>query len=105
MLITRGFSNEGFGFGRIAENLQNFLKVAVRGVRAQPQRPYLERNDVMVKRLELIEKGGNGWQWQAVTGTLYSGDYSVRGLEDQFAVERKSVDDLANCCLASNRER
>jgi|SRR5215469_17639926 len=29
-----------------------------------------------------------------------SGDYSIRGLEDQFAVERKSVDDLANCCLA-----
>jgi hypothetical protein len=28
-----------------------------------------------------------------------------RDLEDQFAVERKSVDDLANCCLASNRER
>src|SRR5262249_11059561 len=33
-----------------------------------------------------------------------SGDYSVRGLEDQFAIERKSIDDLANCC-SSNRER
>jgi ERCC4-type nuclease len=42
---------------------------------------------------------------KAVTGTLYSGDYSIRGLEDQFAVERKSLDDLANCCLGSNRER
>jgi len=42
---------------------------------------------------------------QAVTGSLYSGDYSIRGLEDSFAIERKSIDDLANCCLGSNRER
>jgi ERCC4-type nuclease len=42
---------------------------------------------------------------QAVTGSLYSGDYSICGLEDSFAVERKSIDDLANCCLSSNRER
>jgi ERCC4-type nuclease len=42
---------------------------------------------------------------QAVTGSLYSGDYSIRCLEDSFAVERKSIDDLANCCLASNRDR
>ena len=27
-----------------------------------------------------------------------------RRLEDRFAVERKSIDDLANCCLGSNRE-
>jgi ERCC4-type nuclease len=42
---------------------------------------------------------------EAVAGTLYTGDYSIRGLEDQFAVERKSIDDLANCCLSSNRGR
>jgi DNA excision repair protein ERCC-4 len=42
---------------------------------------------------------------QAVTGTLYSGDYSIRGLEDVFAVERKGVEDLANCCLAGQRDR
>ena len=42
---------------------------------------------------------------QAVSGTLYSGDYSVAGLEDSFAIERKSVDDLVNCCLADQRER
>jgi DNA excision repair protein ERCC-4 len=42
---------------------------------------------------------------KTVVGTLYSGDYSVRGLEDVFAVERKSLDDLANCCLAGQRER
>ena len=41
---------------------------------------------------------------KSVRGTLYSGDYSIRGLEDSFAVERKSLDDLANCCLGSNRE-
>jgi DNA excision repair protein ERCC-4 len=42
---------------------------------------------------------------EAVPGTLYSGDYSIRGLEASFAVERKSIDDLANCCLAAQRER
>jgi ERCC4-type nuclease len=42
---------------------------------------------------------------QVVTGSLYSGDYSIRCLGDSFAVERKSIDDFANCCLASNRER
>jgi DNA excision repair protein ERCC-4 len=42
---------------------------------------------------------------QAVSGTLYSGDYSAAGVEDSFAIERKSVDDLVNCCLAGQRER
>jgi DNA excision repair protein ERCC-4 len=42
---------------------------------------------------------------QAVSGALYSGDYSIRGLEASFSVEKKSLDDLANCCLAAQRER
>ncbi|PYK18088.1 MAG: hypothetical protein DME55_07665 [Verrucomicrobia bacterium] len=42
---------------------------------------------------------------QVVPGTLYSGDYSIRGLEDSFSIEKKSIEDLANCCLAGNRER
>src|SRR6516165_8185838 len=42
---------------------------------------------------------------KSVRDTLYSGDYSLRGLENSFAVERKSLDDLANCCLATNRDR
>ena len=41
----------------------------------------------------------------AVRGGLYTGDYSVAGLEGLFAVERKSVPDLVSCCAASNRER
>jgi DNA excision repair protein ERCC-4 len=41
----------------------------------------------------------------SVAGTLYSGDYSVAGLEASFAIERKSIDDLANCCLAGQRDR
>jgi ERCC4-type nuclease len=43
--------------------------------------------------------------FESVRDTLYSGDYSLRGLENSFAVERKSLDDLANCCLATNRDR
>jgi len=42
---------------------------------------------------------------QSIRGTLYSGDYSIKGLESVFAIERKSVEDLANCCLTSNRAR
>jgi len=42
---------------------------------------------------------------EAVSFALFTGDYSIRGLEDSFAVERKSIDDLANCCLSSSRER
>lgn len=37
-------------------------------------------------------------------GTLQSGDYSVAGLENEFAVERKSVPDLIGSCTR-DRER
>jgi ERCC4-type nuclease len=38
-------------------------------------------------------------------GTLASGDYSFRGGEELFAIERKTVPDLAACCTGDNRER
>ena len=41
----------------------------------------------------------------AVSGTLYTGDYSFRGGEELFAVERKSIADLVGCCVGENRER
>lgn len=41
----------------------------------------------------------------AERGTLTSGDYSFRGGEELFAVERKSVADLVGCCVGENRER
>lgn len=37
-------------------------------------------------------------------GTLYTGDYSIRGLEDHVAIERKSLDDLMGC-IGKGRER
>ena len=42
---------------------------------------------------------------QSVSGTLMSGDYSVRGLEQLFTVERKSIADIIGCCMGENRER
>lgn len=36
--------------------------------------------------------------------TLATGDYSVLGLEDRVAIERKSLDDLIRC-LSTDRER
>ena len=38
------------------------------------------------------------------TGTLYSGDYSVRGLEEVFAIERKTIADIVGS-LTSGRDR
>ena len=38
----------------------------------------------------------------SIRGTLQTGDYSVRGLENVVAIERKSLDDLLACC---GRER
>lgn len=48
---------------------------------------------------------GEGYGMVTVsTGTLQTGDYSIRGLEDACVVERKSLDDLANC-LGRDRDR
>jgi ERCC4-type nuclease len=41
----------------------------------------------------------------STTGTLTTGDYSVAGAEELFAVERKSIADLTACCTGANRER
>lgn len=38
-------------------------------------------------------------------GTLGTGDYSFKGGEELFAVERKSQADLVSCCLGENRSR
>jgi ERCC4-type nuclease len=42
---------------------------------------------------------------KSIPGTLQSGDYSVLGCEEIFAVERKSIPDLVGCCCGDNRER
>ncbi|SNR81550.1 ERCC4 domain-containing protein [Humidesulfovibrio mexicanus] len=47
--------------------------------------------------------GGYGCEVQA--GTLTTGDYSLAGLEDRCAVERKSLDDLLGCLIGEGRER
>jgi hypothetical protein len=41
----------------------------------------------------------------SMAGTLTTGDYSLAGGEELFAVERKSVADLAACCIGDNRAR
>ena len=42
---------------------------------------------------------------EARVATLPSGDYSIAGLEELFAVERKSIPDLVTCCTGQNRQR
>jgi DNA excision repair protein ERCC-4 len=44
-------------------------------------------------------------RFSVVRNGLQSGDYSVSGLEDHFAIERKSISDLVGCCMGDNRER
>lgn len=41
----------------------------------------------------------------AQRGTLDTGDYSFVGAEHLFAVERKTLDDLAACCKSDQRDR
>lgn len=43
-------------------------------------------------------------QFHTTVGTLQSGDYSIRGLESQIAIERKGFEDFISCC-GSERER
>lgn len=42
---------------------------------------------------------------ETIPGGLMSGDYSVAGITDLIAIERKSVADLVGCCAGPNRER
>lgn len=39
------------------------------------------------------------------SAALQTGDYSFRGGEELFAIERKSIPDLVSCCMGKNRER
>jgi DNA excision repair protein ERCC-4 len=41
----------------------------------------------------------------AEVGTLYTGDYSVKGLEDHVAIERKSVSDLTGSLVNKKKNR
>lgn len=52
-----------------------------------------EQDPLPIHRLAVIRQG------------IYSGDYSVAGLQDVFTIERKSIADLVSCCAGSNRER
>lgn len=46
-----------------------------------------------------------GFDCEVVAGTLSTGDYSLVGLSDRCAVERKSLDDLMGCLTGEGRER
>ena len=45
-----------------------------------------------------------GYDVEVVAGSLSTGDYSIVGLENHIAIERKSLPDLVGC-LTSGRER
>lgn len=46
-----------------------------------------------------------GYECSTEAGTLYTGDYSLPGLDRLVAVERKSVDDLLGCLVNAERDR
>lgn len=45
-----------------------------------------------------------GCKLKSESGTLYTGDYSLKGFEKHVAIERKSLDDLMGC-IGTQRER
>jgi len=44
------------------------------------------------------------FETETVTGALATGDYSIAGLQDNIAIERKTIDDLIGC-LSKGRDR
>ncbi|MGE4297115.1 MAG: ERCC4 domain-containing protein [Desulfovibrionaceae bacterium] len=46
-----------------------------------------------------------GYDCEVEVGTLATGDYSLAGLIDRVAVERKSLDDLVSCLMGAGRNR
>lgn len=44
-------------------------------------------------------------EWPVLTKALPSGDYSLLGLEHQFAIERKSLSDLLGCIFTDRFKR
>ena len=46
-----------------------------------------------------------GYDCEVLAGTLTTGDYSLAGLVDRCAIERKSLDDLLGCLTGEGRER
>ena len=67
---------------------------ALSPTRAADQRPVIIIDNREQEPLEFTH-------FKSARGTLYSGDYSIGSLEHSFAVERKDLGDIANCCLAS----
>ena len=45
------------------------------------------------------------WNIKTQETGLPTGDYSLPGFESQIAIERKTLDDLINCLMGSNRSR
>lgn len=62
----------------------------------------------MKKEITIITDSGEqrpySFGYPMETGTLRVGDYSIRGLEDHIAIERKAIDDLIGC-LTKGRDR
>ena len=45
------------------------------------------------------------YQCSIIKACLPVGDYSILGFEERIAIERKSPDDLVNCCMGADRIR
>jgi len=66
----------------------------------------LKRTDDIVVIIDTREQTplDFGADVQAMRGTLNAGDYSLQGLEDLLAIERKELSDLV-ACVGTERER
>lgn len=55
--------------------------------------------------IDTREQAPLGFSLPCETGTLYTGDYSLKGLEQFLAIERKSPGDLVGCLKGEQRAR
>lgn len=60
---------------------------------------------IIIDTREQTPFGFSTFECEAQAGTLTTGDYSLAGLEDRVAVERKSLDDLMGCLVGDGRDR
>ena len=58
----------------------------------------------MIVKVDSREKKPYQFETASEVGTIPVGDYSIVGLENHIAIERKTVDDLIGC-LTTGRER
>lgn len=60
---------------------------------------------ILVDSREQIPFAFQGYDVDLEPTTLTTGDYSIRGFQNQVSIERKGLDDLVSCLMNGSRQR